>query len=176
MKSCVLVRNKSIIKIFLTLNYCFWTKYQSIIHNDPSSSEIFPSTVVLSHQNPLIYICLELCLCLIGAYFSSDSDSFSLEKPNIMEDLYFSWKQQFEVKKNHNDGFSLFQLPAFRFINPEWEHFHFCVNYSWFQGPGLSHTPQTWALIFIIAAYEILYLSYGLQWKWPQKTSLLKLL
>ncbi len=38
-KSCVFVRNKSIIKIFLTLNHCFQLKYESIIHNNISSSE-----------------------------------------------------------------------------------------------------------------------------------------
>ncbi len=29
--------NKSIIKTFLTLNHCFWLKYESIIHNNTSS-------------------------------------------------------------------------------------------------------------------------------------------
>ncbi len=33
------IRNKSIIKSFLTLNHCFWLKYESIIHNSASSSE-----------------------------------------------------------------------------------------------------------------------------------------
>ncbi len=37
-KSCMFVRNKSIFKT-LTSNHCFWLKYESIIHNNPTSSE-----------------------------------------------------------------------------------------------------------------------------------------
>ncbi len=40
-KSCVFVRNKSIIKTFLTSNHCFWPKYESIIHNTSSSEKVF---------------------------------------------------------------------------------------------------------------------------------------
>ncbi len=32
-KSCMFVRNKPIIKMFLTSNCCFWLKYESSIHN-----------------------------------------------------------------------------------------------------------------------------------------------
>ncbi len=39
-KSCVFVRNKSTIKTFLTLNRCFWLKYESITHNIVSSNKI----------------------------------------------------------------------------------------------------------------------------------------
>ncbi len=38
-KSCTFIRNKSIIKTFLTSNCRFQLKYESIIHNNASSSE-----------------------------------------------------------------------------------------------------------------------------------------
>ncbi len=38
-KICVLVRNKSIIKMFLTSNHCFQLKYKSSIHNTAFSSK-----------------------------------------------------------------------------------------------------------------------------------------
>jgi len=34
------VRNKSIMKMFITSNNCFWLKYQSIIHNDTSLEKV----------------------------------------------------------------------------------------------------------------------------------------
>ncbi len=45
-KSCLFVRNKFIIKLFLTSNCCFWLKYESSIHNIAFSSE----KVVLSES------------------------------------------------------------------------------------------------------------------------------
>ncbi len=47
-KSCVFVRNKSIIKMFLNSNCCFCLKYKSIINNNVSSSERNPSLSLLS--------------------------------------------------------------------------------------------------------------------------------
>ncbi len=85
-KSCVFV-NKSI-KTFLTSNYCFWPKYEFIIHNNFSSSEkvhLLLSSNIKIHP----HICLELfwtvlaCKrCLICADISPDSDqtTFSLEE------------------------------------------------------------------------------------------------
>ncbi len=85
-KSCVFV-NKSI-KTFLTSNYCFWPKYEFIIHNNFSSSEkvhLLLSSNIKIHP----HICLKLfwtvlaCKrCLICADISPDSDqtTFSLEE------------------------------------------------------------------------------------------------
>ncbi len=38
-KSCMFVRNKSVIKMFLSSNHWFRLKYESIIHNNTSSNE-----------------------------------------------------------------------------------------------------------------------------------------
>ncbi len=71
-----------------------------------SSSES-PSLVVLSHQKPLTYLFRRvfwLCslltvldLCIFLTWFRQDD--FSLDKAMLrIDDLYFSWKQRFEVK------------------------------------------------------------------------------
>ncbi len=65
-KSCVFVRNKSIIKMFLNSNCCFCLKYKSIINNNVSSSEKNPS---LSHIKIQPHICLEL-FWLVNAAWS----------------------------------------------------------------------------------------------------------
>ncbi len=51
------VRNKSIIKMALTSNHCCWPKYQSIIHNNISSTKwwiCFLQTHILSLNKKLI--------------------------------------------------------------------------------------------------------------------------
>ncbi len=94
-KNCMFVRNKSIIKTFLTSNCCFWLKYKSTINNSTSSREKFISCC-LSHQNPATYLfrsVLSCKWCLICADFSPDSDqiTFSLEEVLLwIEDSYFS--------------------------------------------------------------------------------------
>ncbi len=97
------VRNKCV----LTLNHCFWPKYESIILNNASSSEKV-HLLLSSHIKIHWHVCLELLWtdfackwCLICAYFSPDSDkmNFSLEKAVLwIDDSYFSRKQLFEVK------------------------------------------------------------------------------
>ncbi len=69
------VRNKSIIKAFLTLNLHFLPKYDSIIPCCPSTSKSSVLTV------RLVY----------GAYFSTNSDeTFSMEESVLwIEDSYF---------------------------------------------------------------------------------------
>ncbi len=71
----------------LTLNHCFWPKYESIIHNNASSSEKV-HLLLFSHIKIHWHICLELCWtvfackrCLVCVYFSPDLDktAFSLE-------------------------------------------------------------------------------------------------
>ncbi len=103
MKTCVFVRNKSIIKGVLTLNRHFWTKY--LLHNDTSSSEkVHPR--LSSHIKIHWHICSELfwtvltCKCkwyLIYAYFSPDSEetAFSLEEAILWT---FSWKQWLSIE------------------------------------------------------------------------------
>ncbi len=73
------VRNKFIIKLFLTLNHRFWPKYESIIDNNTSSSEKVIS-YCLWHQN-LFWTVFACKRCLICAYFLPDSEetTFSLE-------------------------------------------------------------------------------------------------
>ncbi len=75
----------------LNLKHHFWPKYESIIHNNASSSEkVHP--LLSSHIR--IHICLEqfwtVVSCLICTYFSPASDeiTFSLEKAILwIEDL-----------------------------------------------------------------------------------------
>ncbi len=81
-KSCVFVRNKSIIKTFFTLNHHFWPKYESIIHNDAPSSEKVKKKSV-SHIKIHLHICLELFWtvfawkwCLVWAYLSPEVTFF----------------------------------------------------------------------------------------------------
>ncbi len=74
-KSCVFIKNKYIIKIFLTLR--FWSKYKSIIHNNASYSKKKSISCCLSHQNPVTYLfraVLSCKRCLICADFTPDSD------------------------------------------------------------------------------------------------------
>ncbi len=90
-------------------NCCFWTKYQSIVHNNTSSSEK-AHLLLFPHIKIYRYICLETfwtvlaCKrCLSCAYFSPDSDeiTFSLEKEILwIEESYFS-----KAFKHLNDGF-----------------------------------------------------------------------
>ncbi len=91
------------------------------------------SPVVLSHQNPPIYICLQLFWGLIWAYFSADSDEKSfllLEKSflgigfcifarsnglgfkNVLKiDFFFSFlKHSFSLHKILTDGLALYRL------------------------------------------------------------------
>ncbi len=76
MKSCMFVRNRSIIKKFL--NHFFWPKYQFIIHNNASSNK--------QH--------------LIGVYFSSDLDviTFSLEKAILRTVAILAGSNSFKLK------------------------------------------------------------------------------
>ncbi len=55
-KSCVFVRNKSIIKMFLTSNHCFWAKYEFIIHNKASSSENVLLLLSLTSKSSHIFV------------------------------------------------------------------------------------------------------------------------
>ncbi len=83
-KSCMFVRNKYIVKIFLSLDLCFRIKYEFIIHNNAYTSEkvnLLLSSFIKTHP----HICLELfwtvlsCKqCLICADFSPDSDQMTL--------------------------------------------------------------------------------------------------
>ncbi len=58
-KSCMFVSKKSIIKMLLISNCCFWPKYESIIHNNASSSEKSPTPVVTQFKmHP--YVCLDM--------------------------------------------------------------------------------------------------------------------
>ncbi len=99
-KSWVFVRNKSIIKTCLTSNRCFWTKYESIIYNNASSSVKKVHLLLSAHIKIHQHICLDLfCTvvackqCLICAYFYPDSDqkTFSLEEALLwIMDLFWS--------------------------------------------------------------------------------------
>ncbi len=80
----VFLRNKSIIKtvFFSTSNHCFRLKYESMIHNNPSSIE--KVHLLLSLTSKSTYILLEpvwtvlACKqCLICADFSPDSDQMT---------------------------------------------------------------------------------------------------
>ncbi len=85
-KSCRFVRNKSIIKMFLTSNHCFQLKYKSIIHNIA-----FPSEKVWIRRE----------ICTDQAPFVSDNRrwTFSTEGRVIMDYGCTFWpKWGFEVK------------------------------------------------------------------------------
>ncbi len=83
-KYIVFVRKKMHHYDLLSLNYCSWPKYESIIHNNVSSSEkVHPLlfSLIIIHW----HFCLELfwtvfaCKhCLICVYFSPDSDETTL--------------------------------------------------------------------------------------------------
>ncbi len=88
-----------------------WIIIHMQVHNpDPVK---YPSSVVFSHHNPptylfriiwdWFYLWKVLDLCIFLSWFRKD-DLFTVES-NVMEDLYFSWKQQFEVKSALMDLF-----------------------------------------------------------------------
>ncbi len=64
-KNYTFVRTKSVIRMFLTSNYRFWTNYQSIIHKDVSSSEKVHA-LLSSHIKIHNDICLELFWTVFG--------------------------------------------------------------------------------------------------------------
>ncbi len=77
LQSYVFKINKSI-KIFLALIRCFWPKYQSIIHNNASSSEtvhFLVSSHIKIHQHICLGLFFTVFICkqwFICAYFSPD--------------------------------------------------------------------------------------------------------
>ncbi len=79
------------------------------------------SPVVFSHQNPPKPPTVLDCFCLwsICAYFSPDSDEMtSLEEAILwIEDLYFSQKQQFEVKSMLMDFLQTWKLFTSQDVN-----------------------------------------------------------
>ncbi len=91
-KSCVFVRNKSIIKTFLTSNCNFWPKYKSIIMIPPVKKSI---SCCLSHQNPatcLFRAVLACKRCLIWCRFLSwfRPEHFFTGGSNVMDYFVFS--------------------------------------------------------------------------------------
>ncbi len=80
----------------LTLTCCLWTQ----VHDNASSSEkvhpLLSSYIIIHHV--LAFKC-----CFIHAFFYSDSDKQTFNGFFLLwiQDLYFSRKQRFEVKKNH---------------------------------------------------------------------------
>ncbi len=109
------VINESIIKT-LTFNCRFWPKYKPSIHNITSSSGKSPSGLNQernTNQNSSKQIYEDFDV-------KDNRLTFSLEEALLwIMDLYFCWKQGFEVKTKKNlDGFVLqTQLLAFQDIN-----------------------------------------------------------
>ncbi len=73
--------NISVIEAFFTLNHHFWSKYNSIIHNDASSSEKSISTC-------LFRAVLACKRCLICLDFSPDSEHFFTGGSVIMDHIW----------------------------------------------------------------------------------------
>ncbi len=105
-ESCVFVRNKSIIKMFLILKCCFWLKYQSSSHNIAFSSE----KVILSesgekyaqikhHLQAKTVQNSSKQICLILIWENNNMMDFFTGRIIIMDyEWYFGQKRQFKVK------------------------------------------------------------------------------
>ncbi len=67
------------------MRFNFWLKYESIIYNTASSSEICPLTSKATGIFELFWTVLACKQCLVDADFSPDSD----------ETIFFNWRKQF---------------------------------------------------------------------------------
>ncbi len=101
----------------LTLNCHFWTKCESVIHNNTSASEkVHP--VVLSHQNPPTYFFRTVFTCksfLICAYFSPDWDEMTFH----LRKHYFGYRTHMKLK-HLNDGFVSYKHTSFHLQDVNW--------------------------------------------------------
>ncbi len=103
-KSCVFVRNKSIVKTFLTSNCRFWLKYESSNYNIAFSSE----KVILSESGEYAQIkhCLQVKTVLnkicwwILMWEDNRGWTFSLEEELWIMGLYFGQR----CLDSHSDG------------------------------------------------------------------------
>ncbi len=83
-------RNKSIIKMFLTLNHCFWLKYESIIHNNASFSEKVHLLLSLTLNSSHIFV--SSCFGLFWLVNAAWSVQISLL---IQTRTLFHWRKRY---------------------------------------------------------------------------------
>ncbi len=102
---------KKYIKMFLTLNHCFWTKYESIIHNNSSSRDKVHLLLSLTSESRHIFVSSWVCKrCLICADFSPDSDQNTFTGGRVIMDYGLLFRKEamlklsFSLHKTLTDG------------------------------------------------------------------------
>ncbi len=116
-KSCVFVRNKSIIIVFLTSNRCFQLKYESIIHN-----AFFPVLSESREKSAQIKHCLRAKQSktalnkYVGGFWCERQQMIFTGGSVIMHyGLIFCLEVRTWNKKILNDGFVSFKHASFHF-------------------------------------------------------------